>query len=100
MHPQFVTLRTIHAQQSEAENIASNLLTLFQSTLNNAKYEFSELDITTFSESLPFSVTQRVQAIVKEESIVDLQNQYIPACYSVDKLPTEYPDLSKFAALP
>jgi len=93
----YIALRTIHAQKSESENIASNILTLFKSTLNNEKYEFSEIDLVSFSESLPFSTTHRVQAIVKEESIVDLQNQYIPACYSFDKFPTEYPDLSKIA---
>ena len=84
----YIVLRTIHAQKEESENIASNILTLFKSTLNNAKYEFSEIDLTDFSKSLPFSATQRVQAIVKEESIVDLQNQYIPVCYSFDRLPT------------
>lgn len=95
----YIVLRTIHAQKEESENIASNILTLFKSTLNNAKYEFSEIDLTALSESLPFSSTQRVQAIVKEESIVDLQNQYIPACYSFDRLPTEYPDLGKIASI-
>lgn len=95
----YLVLRTIHAQKSESENIASNILTLFKSTLNNAKYEFSEIDLTAFSESLPLSATQQVQAIVKEESIVDLQNQYIPACYSFDRLPTEYPDLGKIASI-
>jgi len=95
----YILLRSIHNSSDEATSITSNLTSLFKSTLNSSKYEYQEIDFKSFSDSLPFATNTHARALVKDESIVDLQNQYMPACHSFDRFPLVYQDLSKIVGI-
>lgn len=91
----YILLRAIHNSSSEAERVTGNVTSLFKATLDAGKYEYKEVCVKDFSDKLYSFSNTNVRAIVKDESIVDLQNQYIPACHSFDRFPLDYQDLSK-----
>lgn len=95
----YIVLRSIHNSPDEAANITGNLTALLKSTLGSCKYECEETDIERFSSRLKDSANSHARAIVKDESIIDLQNQYIPACHSFDRFPLDYQDLSKIVGV-
>lgn len=95
----YIVLRAIHTDPLIAEQTVSNIGTLIVSTLEADKYEYEKSSVSQYFLSLEKSNLGSVQAIVKEERMEDLQNQYIPACYAYDMLPTDYQDLSRIAGI-
>lgn len=93
----YIVLRAINKDLSLAEQMVNNMGVLITSTLDADKYEYENLSVSQYFLSLEKSNRGSVQAIVKEERMEDLQNQYIPACYAYDILPTDYQDLSRIA---
>lgn len=95
----FVVLRSIHLSDTESQKVVGNITSLLKSTLDSCKYEYKEIRLDEFANSLPLSNAIQARAIVKDEQIVDLQNQILPAGYSFDRFSTDYQDLSKIASI-
>lgn len=93
----FLVLRSIHRSQEQADKMLQVLLGLMKATLDSGRYEFGECSFVEYYELFKNSSAGGIQAIAKEERIEDLQNNYLPACYAFDKLPTDYQDLSRIA---
>lgn len=91
----FIVARAIDDDNTSAVASVETLLKLCQSTLNLQKYEFQEVTYSTLSEFVLGINDNNIRAIVKEEKAENLQNQLLPFCYSYDRLPLSYNDLSR-----
>lgn len=93
----YVTFRAIHRDLAVVSRWLNDLQTLAGTTLNNDKYDFTPVEPEMFYNRLAACGRDCVNAIIKEERLEDLQNQYVPLAYAYDVLPMDYPDLSKLA---
>lgn len=93
----YVLSRAINNDSMIAEQWVSDLTTLVVSCLENDKYELTESSLEEYYDELSRCRGGRVQSIVREERLEDLQNQYLPAAYAFDIIPTDYPDLSRLS---
>ena len=93
----FIVLRSINRVQQQAEETLQILLGLLKATLDSGKYEYEECSFDDFYSIFNLANKEGCQAIVKEERLEDLQNNFMPVCYAYDKLPTSYQDLSRIA---
>lgn len=91
----FIILRSINQVQRQAEETLQILYGLLKATFDNDKYEYRECPFNEYFNLFNTSKNRSCQAIVKEERVEDLQNNYMPVCYTYDKLPTDYQDLSR-----
>ena len=93
----FIVLRSINRVRQQAEETLQILLGLLKATLDSGKYEYEECSFDDFYSIFNLANKEGCQAIVKEERLEDLQNNFMPVCYAYDKLPTSYQDLSRIA---
>lgn len=93
----YIVLRTIQKDAEKAKLMATNLKHLVTSAIDSEKYEFCDGNIDAYYSFLNQSKGTSCTAIVKEERMENLQNQYLPFCYAFDQLPTDYQDLSRIA---
>lgn len=91
----YILLRSIHNLLSNSETIVENLSGLLMTALCSEKYEVSKCELNKYLSLVPIQKTHKLRSIVKEERIENLQNSYLPHCFTIDKLPTDYQDLSK-----
>ncbi|MCM1051304.1 MAG: ATP-binding protein [Paenibacillus sp.] len=91
----YIILRAINNSQSVVEGWISDMVSLLSSTFENEKYELKECPFDDYFRELDTCRSETVQTIVREERLEDLQNQYLPAAYAFDLIPTDYQDLSK-----
>ncbi|MBE6296254.1 MAG: ATP-binding protein [Bacteroidales bacterium] len=95
----YISIRAINQNSSLAENNVSEIITLISSALDTDKYEYKKVELSSYYTSLIQTNMSNVQAIVKEERLEDLQNQYFPVCYTFDRFPTDYQDLSRIVSI-
>lgn len=93
----YIVTRAINRDKDVIERWISDLSALVSSTLENEKYDLTEWTFDGYLAELERCKTASVQAIVREERLEDLQNQYLPAAYAFDTFPTDYQDLSRLA---
>lgn len=91
----FIIIRAIDYDQKSAASIVENINRLFQSSLNLQKYKSKDVKQTEMSDVISAIEDDEIKAIVKNESIENLQNQFLPFCYSFDKIPESKHDLSR-----
>lgn len=93
----YLVVRAINRDPAVLEQWMNNLTELCQSSLNIDKYEIEDCLLDDFYNGLTRCNNGGVQAIVREERLEDLQNQFLPAAYAFDLFPLDYPDLSRLA---
>ncbi len=95
----YVSVRSINQNPSLAENTVNAIITLISSALDTDKYEYKKEPLLSYYSLLKNVNRDNVQAIIKEERLEDLQNQYFPICYAFDTFPTDYQDLSRIVSI-
>lgn len=95
----YILLRSIGRSLSNSEAMVKNLTGLLMNALSSEKYEISKCEISKYQNLIPIQKTHRIRSIVKEERVENLQNSYLPHCFTIDKLPTDYQDLSKITSI-
>ena len=85
----YILLRSIHNLLSNSETIVENLSGLLITALCSEKYEVSKCELNKYLSLIPIQKTHKLRSIVKEERIENLQNSYLPHCFTIDKLPTD-----------
>ena len=95
----YVSVRAINQNPSLAENTVNAIITLISSALDTDKYEYKKEPLLSYYSLLKNVNRDNVQAIIKEERLEDLQNQYFPICYAFDTFPTDYQDLSRIVSI-
>lgn len=91
----FLIVRVIANIEHDAVNSVSSIMKLFESTLTLQKYEFEELSYSALKQVIGSINDSNINAIVKEESTENLQNQLLPFCFTYDRFPTTNNDLSR-----
>ena len=91
----FFVVRAIDSTQRAVSELIDPILSLCKSTLSYQKYYTKELEETELSEIVASIKDDCIGALVKEESIEDLQNPLLSICYSFDRFPVTDNDLSR-----
>lgn len=91
----FISIRAIGKEKVSAGEIVRTLTDLCHSTLELQKYEYSDLTAESFLPVVASIDDSCIQALVKEETAVNLQNQLMPLCYSYDSFPISNTDFSR-----
>ncbi len=95
----FISVRAINQNSTLAENSVNEIMALISSTLDADKYEYKNESLSSYYALLQKINRDNVQAIIKEERLEDLQNQYFPLCYAFDTFPTDYQDLGRIVSI-
>lgn len=91
----FIIIRSIGETESSAEELIKPIAGLCRSTLELGKYEYREISPEETLSVVKSINDSNIRAIVKEEKVVNLQNQLLPYCYSYDRFPISNSDLSR-----
>jgi len=91
----FVIVRVIEQQEVFAIEKVNDILNVIQSTLAAQKFEYIYIESSKLLGQLSQIDTSSICSIVKDEQLENLQNQYVPFCYSFDRIPKSVSDLSK-----
>lgn len=91
----FLSIRAIGPTEASARELVQPLVDLCHSTLELQKYEYEDLPAEEFLPVIASIDGSGIQALVKEESSVNLQNQLLPYCYSYDPFPISNTDFSR-----
>ena len=95
----YISVRAINRDSALAESSVNEIITLISSALDTDKYEYKNEPLLSYYTSLKKTNKNNVQAIIKEERLEDLQNQFFPICYAFDTFPTDYQDLSRIVSI-
>lgn len=91
----FLSIRAIGPTEASARELVQSLTDLSHSTLELQKYECEDLPAEAFLPVIASIDGSSIQALVKEEGAVNLQNQLLPYCYSYDPFPISNTDFSR-----
>lgn len=91
----FLIVRAIGRTPGEASEMTFPVMTALRSTLDLQKYEYRDMDEEELMGCVRAVDDSAVKALVKEETLENLQNQMIPVCYAYDRIPDSGQDLSR-----
>ena len=89
----FIIVRAIG--RADTDKSMAELLKLFLSSFSQQKYEIAEFAPAALLETVDKVDSSHACALVKDESVVNLQNQYFPYCYSFGRIQPSKTDLSR-----
>lgn len=95
----YIVVRAINTDDSMSEKLVADILASFTTILDSEKYDFCQLSLDSFFTLLNNTYHGEMKAVVKEERIESLQNQYMPICYAFDSFPLDYQDLSRISSI-
>lgn len=93
----FFIVRAIDQTDEAAGEAVQAILKLINSTLILQKYDVDIIDEVGFRQVIASIDDSNIQAIVKDETIEQLNNQMLPFCYAYGKLPRGNGNLSRIA---
>ena len=91
----FLIVRAIGRTPGEASEMTFPVMTAPRSPLDLQKYEYRDMDEEELMGCVRAVDDSAVKALVKEETLENLQNQMIPVCYAYDRIPDSGQDLSR-----
>jgi hypothetical protein len=91
----YIIIRVIDFSGAAAIETVGGMLQICEATLELQKYEFTRISYVQLAKEIKDVADDEVRAIVKEESLENLQNQIIPSCFSFDRLLVTGQDLSR-----
>lgn len=93
----YVVIRAINRDERVMEQWINDLGVLVSTALGTDRYETAECRPEEYFSCLARCNKDGACAIVREERLEDMQNQYLPAAYTFDLFPRDYPDLGRIA---
>lgn len=93
----YLVLRAIGTAREQIRNILADYANILVATLNQQRYEFKEVEPNEYFKDIANVSAETARLLVKEESVVSLQNQVLNDCYSFDRISESGQDLSKIA---
>ena len=91
----FILVRAIDFSQQEASDSVETVTRLFQSSFSTQKYKYEDVKFSELISVIGNIDDSQIKAIVKNESVENLQNQFYPFCYAYDRFPESEHDLSR-----
>lgn len=95
----YLIVRAIANDVMDAGRMVSSVI---QSVIVAAKADKFDVETCLFdhySTVFSKSVSPKACALVREERVDNLQNQFFPYCYAYDRFPIDYPELSRITGL-
>lgn len=95
----YIILRFVSRNVQLLENLLSSLESLLRATFESGKYEYQ---ISSVADLLPVFAKiadKHCRAVVKEERVENLTNQYLSSCLSYDRFSINYLDLSRLVGI-
>lgn len=83
----YLIIRSISKYSNIIDEDLVSVRNVIQGTLERQKYDLSDISIEKYKTALAGINKEKLIAIVKEESIENLQNQILPYCFSFDVIP-------------
>lgn len=90
----YLMIRVIHNQKESCLSSIIELMNSCVSVSSMYKYQNKIVDPSQVEEQVTKIENNDIEALVKEEKIEYLQNQFLPVCYSFDSWKTKIHDLS------
>ncbi|MCQ2735954.1 MAG: hypothetical protein MJ234_01890 [bacterium] len=90
----FVVSRTIDISEERVYENLDRMFSACEANLKLNKYGVAEIVISELESLLQKVPSQTISSIVKDERIEVMQNQMLPACYSINKFEAAAHDLS------
>ncbi|MCL2227629.1 MAG: hypothetical protein FWB97_08395, partial [Oscillospiraceae bacterium] len=90
-----IIIRAIGRRDTDLESTIAALMQICKATLDFGKYDYREADISELTSRVSGINNQSVKAVVKSESLENLQNSMVPFCFAFDKLPITENDMSR-----
>lgn len=91
----FLIVRSIDIVQEAAIELTGSVMTACRSALELQKYDYVIVETEELTGCIRNVEDTSVKAIIKEETVENLQNQMIPMCYVYDRIPDTTQDLSR-----
>lgn len=91
----FIIVRAIDRNKEQALNTIESIIKQCSSTLSLQKYDYEIRSYSDIAATVAQINDSNIKAIVKEEQVASLQNQLLPFCYSIDRIPITSNDLSR-----
>ena len=89
----FLIIRYIGDNENIVCDYINTIGNICVTSLNAMKYATEVIDVDTFMEDFASIEDTKIRAVAKDESINNLQNQFMPICYSYDVIPENNDDL-------
>lgn len=83
----YLIIRSISKYSSIIDEDIVSVRNVIQGTLEKQKYDLQDISIEKYQTALAGINKEKLVAIVKEESIENLQNSILPYCFSYDIIP-------------
>ena len=91
----FLIIRSISDTEDAVRKTIESILNLCNASLTSQKYQYKNIDNDELEDIIKSINNEKINALVKEEKIENLQNSVLPICYSYDKFPKTDSDLSR-----
>lgn len=95
----YVSVRAIEKSPEEALNNANLFLNAIRTTLVTDKYDVSTIDLNEYGVALNSLASKKCRALVKDERVENLQNQFMPSCFAYDTFPLNYPEFTRLVGI-
>jgi len=81
----YLIARSISSNKSIATATVESILSVLKTTLRSQKYEIADMEYSEFGKHFSKVNDSAINAIIKEEKLLNLQNDTLPYCFSYDK---------------
>jgi hypothetical protein len=91
----YLIARAIGQSEKNVENAVAILMRICKATLDFGKYEFNEISYSQLQPKIAKVGSNNVSAVVKTETLENLQNGLMPVCFAYERLPVTDNDLGR-----
>lgn len=93
----YLIVRSINHDAGKATWVADKIIQTLKTALSGGKYDVDLVGFSAYCQAFSNVTGKCSRGIVREERLENLQNQFMPYCYSYDRFPTDYGALSRIA---
>jgi len=93
-----VIVRAIGNSESEVEATVKTLMRICKATFEFGKYGYRDVGTDELTQCVRNINDQSIKAVVKNESLENLQNNIIPFCFSFERIPETENDISRIVS--
>jgi len=93
-----VIIRAIGNSEADIEHTIRSLMRICKATLDFGKYDYRDVSIDELTACVRKISGQSVKAVVKNERLENLQNNYLPYCFAYDRIARTENDMSRIVS--
>ena len=93
-----IVIRAIGNNDSEIEQTIASFMQICKATLDFGKYDYRDANVDELVLRIHGISNQSIKAVVKSESLANLQNNMLPFCFAFDRIPVTENDMSRIVS--